>query len=113
MASSDCITLDLTPSDYLRLGLTITDATAQHLLPDDSDDYTTKYLIRNARQLAVDQELALNVILMLHPLLANFYKEGVSKLIPVMKKTRLHRARELRFVAACLGDVKVSRVFSM
>ncbi|GAN04215.1 hypothetical protein MAM1_0057c03675 [Mucor ambiguus] len=108
MTSSDCITFDLTPSDYFRLALTITDPTAHNLLQDDNEDYTTKCLIKNARRLAVDQELALNVILMLHPLMANYYKEGVSKLIPVMKKTRLHKARELRFVQACLGEVKSS-----
>ncbi|KAK4513711.1 uncharacterized protein ATC70_005716 [Mucor velutinosus] len=106
MRNSDCMTFDLTPSDYFRLALTITDPTAQHLLQDDNEDYTTKYLIQNARRLAVDQEFALNVILMLHPLLANYSKEGVSKLIPVVKKTRLHKARELRFVQACLANVQ-------
>ncbi|KAL7309511.1 hypothetical protein PS15m_010380 [Mucor circinelloides] len=106
ISTVDCITAELTPSDYFRLALTIADPTVQGLLEDDNQDYTAKYLIMNARRLAVDQELAFNVILMLHPLLANFYKEGVSKLIPVIKKTRLHKARELKFIQSCLGDVQ-------
>lgn len=105
--NSDCIHLDLTPATYFRLALMIADPETGDLLQGNQDE-TVELLSAYARRLAVESELALNVILMLHPLLKNFCKEGVSKLIPVVKKTDLHHARELKFIHSCLGKATVS-----
>ncbi|CEP15715.1 hypothetical protein [Parasitella parasitica] len=103
--NNDCMNLDLAPSVYFRLALMITDPATENLLHDNQDK-TTYQLATYARRLAVESELALNVILMLHPLITNFSTEGISKLNSVLKKTTLHQARELNFIRSCLTYVK-------
>jgi hypothetical protein len=106
-SNSDCINLDLTPSTYFRLAVLIGDPTEKYLLQKDEDE-TIKLLASYAHQLAVESELTLNAILMLYPLLSNYNEQGLSKLISVVKKTKLHQARELKFINSCLGNVKAS-----
>lgn len=108
--NSDCINVDLTPSTYFRLAVLIGDPTEDGLLQKDEDE-TIKLLASYAHQLAIESELTLNAILMLYPLLSNYNEQGLSKLISVVKKTKLHQARELKFINSCLGNVKVNQIY--
>lgn len=103
----NCINLELHPKIYYHLALVIG---GDHTIKDELQQYedkTIQLLTIYAHRLAIDSKLTLDTALKLHLLFSDFEERGISKLKSVIKKTKLHHARELKFIYSCLSGVKV------